>query len=75
MLCKMCSVNITSENVYSSDHRYCTTCGLKHTEYLKERKQTLASLREMNLESKIIQTKYLYLFVSAFFLRKIVAYG
>ena len=59
MLCKMCSVNITSENVYSSDHRYCTTCGLKHTEYLKERKQTLASLREMNLESKIIQTKYL----------------
>lgn len=59
MTCKICLKEITTENVYPTDHRYCTECGIKHTEFLKERKQTLTSLRKMNLESKIIQTKYL----------------
>ncbi len=59
MVCKKCLEELTTDNVYPSDHRYCITCGTEHTTYLSERRQTLASLREMNLESKIIQTKYL----------------
>ena len=59
MVCKMCLEKLTSANIYPSDHRYCTKCGTEHTAYLSERRQTLASLREMNLESKIIQTKHL----------------
>lgn len=59
MLCKKCMEELTSTNIYQSDHRYCITCGTEHSIYLSERRQTLASLREMNLESKIIQTKYL----------------
>ena len=59
MVCKKCLEELTATNIYPSDHRYCKTCGIKHTAYLSERRQTLTSLREMNLESKIIQTKYL----------------
>ena len=59
MVCKKCLEELTTNNVYPSDHRYCITCGTEHTAYLSERRQTLTSLREMNLESKIIQTKYL----------------
>ena len=59
MNCKVCDEELTGENVYPSDHRYCKACGEKHTAYLSERRQTLASLQEMNLESKIIQTKFL----------------
>ena len=59
MLCKVCNEEITINNFYPSDHRYCNACGIKHTEYLRERRETLLSLREMNLESKIIQTKFL----------------
>lgn len=59
MVCKKCLEELTADNVYPSDHRYCITCGTEHTTYLSERRHTLASLREMNLESKIIQTKYL----------------
>lgn len=50
---------LTSSNTYPSDHRYCIECGTEHAAYLSERRQALASLREMNLESKIIQTRYL----------------
>lgn len=59
MLCKKCSTELSKTNVYSLDPRYCIKCGKTHTAYLAERKHTLKSLREMNLESKIIQTKYL----------------
>lgn len=59
MVCKKCLKELTSANIYPSDHRYCITCGTEHTAYLAERRQTLTSLREMNLESKIIQTKHL----------------
>lgn len=59
MLCKICHEEITPDNVYLSDQRYCRLCGIRRAVYLNERRQTLASLREMNLESKIIQTKYL----------------
>lgn len=59
MVCKNCLENLTTDNFYPSDHRYCMICGTKHSAYLSERKQTLDSLRKMNLESKIIQTKYL----------------
>lgn len=45
--------------MYSADSRYCISCGKRHTEYLSYRRHTLTSLREMNLESKIIQSKYL----------------
>lgn len=59
MLCKNCQEELTANNVYQSDRRYCMTCGMDHAKYLSERRQTLTSLREMNLDSKIIQTKYL----------------
>ena len=57
--CKMCDEELTTNNLYPKDARYCNKCGLKHSIYILERKQTLSSLREMNLESKIIQTKFL----------------
>lgn len=59
MFCKECLKELTNDNIYPSDHRFCTTCGTKYTAYLSERRQTLSSLREMNLDAKIIQTKYL----------------
>ena len=59
MFCKDCFKELTINNTYTSDPRYCTICGTKHTAFLTERKETLASLRNMNLASKIIQTKFL----------------
>lgn len=59
MLCKKCFTELSKTNIYSLDPRYCIKCGKTHTTYLAERKHTLKFLREMNLESKIIQTKYL----------------
>lgn len=59
MICIMCNEELTEANVYPSDHRYCISCGKKHSEYLADRRQTLASLRAMNLDSKIIQTRFL----------------
>ena len=59
MICKKCLEELTADNVYLSDQRYCVTCGKEHATYLTARRQTLESLREMNLESKVIQTKYL----------------
>lgn len=50
---------LTTSNTYPSDRRYCIACGTEHSTYISERRKTLTSLREMNLESKIIQTKYL----------------
>ena len=59
MLCKKCMKELTTSNTYPSDRRYCIACGTEHSTYISERRKTLTSLREMNLESKIIQTKYL----------------
>jgi len=59
MYCKKCQIELNNNNMYQSDARYCRTCGEEHATYLSDRRQTLLSLREMNLESKIIQTKYL----------------
>ncbi|WP_374971695.1 phosphoadenosine phosphosulfate reductase family protein [Blautia producta] len=59
MVCKKCLEEITAANAYPLDRRYCLACGTEHAAYLSERRQTLTSLREMNLESKIIQTKHL----------------
>lgn len=59
MICKVCEEEITPNNLYPSDHRYCIKCGIEHKTYLLNRKQTLKSLRAMNLESKIIQTRTL----------------
>ena len=59
MFCKTCGEELSTQNTYSSDKRYCIKCGTEHAEFLKERRATLASLREMNLDSKIIQTKFL----------------
>lgn len=58
-ICKLCGVELTSVNTYFSDRRYCNPCGIKHADFLKERHITLKSLRDMNLDSKIIQSKYL----------------
>ncbi len=59
MFCIKCNEELNAENVYPSDHRYCISCGKEHADYLADRRRTLASLREMNLESKIVQTRYL----------------
>ena len=59
MNCKECGEILLSDNTYKNDKRYCITCGTKHAEYLAERRATLESLRQMNLDSKIIQTKFL----------------
>lgn len=59
MFCKNCGEELTSENIYSQDSRYCIKCGTEKSEYIAYRKETLKSLREMSLESKIVQTKYL----------------
>jgi hypothetical protein len=45
MLCNNCKEELTQDNVYPSDRRYCADCGQKHALYLQERRQTLASLR------------------------------
>ena len=58
-VCKTCGIELTPENIYHSDRRYCVNCGTNHADYLRDRHSTLQSLREMNLESKIIQSKYL----------------
>ena len=59
MICKKCLEEIAADDFYPSDHRFCMRCGTEQAEYLKDRRATLASLREMNLPSKIIQTKFL----------------
>ena len=59
MFCKKCDIELTNANIYPSDHRYCIWCGNEHAEFLAERRQTLKSLRAMNLDSKIILTKHL----------------
>lgn len=59
MICKNCYNEIDDGDFYPNDHRYCLRCGIERAEYLKDRRATLSSLREMNLPSKIIQTKFL----------------
>lgn len=59
MICKECGDELFSNNIYTVDRRYCITCGTKHSQFLKERNETLQSLQDMNLNSKIIQTEYL----------------
>ena len=57
--CIKCGTIISADNEYFKDHRFCIYCGEKNAERIKYRRDTLKSLQEMNLESKIIQTKYL----------------
>ena len=59
MICKKCLEEIAENDFFPSDHRYCMRCGTERSEFLKDRRDTLTSLREMNLPSKIIQTKFL----------------
>lgn len=59
MICKKCLEEIAESDFFPNDHRYCIRCGTERSEFLKDRRATLTSLREMNLPSKIIQTKFL----------------
>lgn len=59
MICKTCEIELTTDNAYLQDRRYCNKCGQKHAVYLAGRRIILGSLRNMNLESKIIQTQTL----------------
>lgn len=59
MICKTCGIELTTANTYASDHRYCKVCGTEHADFLQERRLTLQSLREMNLDSKIVQSRFL----------------
>ena len=58
-VCKICDNEYDDNMRYSRDSRYCKKCGTEHAEYLSYRRDTLASLRAMPLEAKIIQTKFL----------------
>lgn len=72
MICKNCFNEIEDGDFYPNDRRYCMRCGIERAEFLKDRRATLTSLREMNLPSKIIQTKFLiWQAVSEFGLEKI----
>lgn len=57
--CKNCQDEYGESLRYSKDSRYCKKCGEKRSEFLSYRRETLASLRSMSLEAKIIQTKFL----------------
>lgn len=58
-ICKICNKEYDDTMQFSRDSRYCKKCGEKHAEFLSYRRDTLASLRAMPLEAKIIKTKYL----------------
>ena len=58
-ICKKCDEEYDENMRYSRDSRYCKKCGEERTQYLTYRRDTLASLRSMPLEAKIIQTKFL----------------
>lgn len=58
-ICKICDEEYDENMRYNRDSRYCKECGKKHSDYLSFRRKTLASLRSMSLEAKIIQTKFL----------------
>ena len=47
------------DNYYEKDHRFCNECGANLQIYYQNRRDTLTSLRNMNLQSKIVQTKSL----------------
>lgn len=59
MFCKKCYLELDETNMYPKDKRFCLSCGKEHALFITERRQTLESLRSMNLESKIVQTKFL----------------
>ena len=59
MICKICHEEIAEGHLYPNDHKSCMKCGTERAEYLTDRRATLSSLRDMNLPSKIIQTKFL----------------
>lgn len=58
-ICKICNEEYDDIMQFSRDSRYCKKCGENHAEFLSYRRNTLASLRAMPLEAKIIQTKHL----------------
>ncbi len=59
MLCIKCNTLLTIDNRSASDHRYCNECWHQRSSFISERRRVLASLREMNLDAKIIQTRFL----------------
>lgn len=58
-ICKTCQEIYDDSMHYSKDSRYCIECGKDHAKFLSYRRDTLASLRSMSLEAKIVQTKFL----------------
>ena len=58
-ICKTCQEIYDDSMRYNKDSRYCVKCGTDHAEFLSYRRNTLASLRSMPLEAKIVQTKFL----------------
>lgn len=58
-ICKKCGDNFKENMRYKNDFRYCKKCGKERSDFFASRRDTLASLRSMPLEAKIIQTKYL----------------
>lgn len=59
MFCKTCGEEYPRSKMYPEDKRFCITCGIKHSEFLKDRRLTLQSYRSQSLNSKIAQTEML----------------
>ncbi len=55
--CKTCNCKLDEGNVFSSDTRYCSKCGMKKREFIAGRKLVLYSLRSLPLSGKVIKTK------------------
>lgn len=57
--CKNCYCELSQNNIFLSDSRYCNECGTKKREFINGRKFVLYSLRLMPLDCKITKTKHM----------------
>ena len=52
--CKECNTEITEENRYLFDYRYCLQCGIRHKNFVQGRKSKLRMLQALPLEIKTV---------------------
>lgn len=52
--CKECNIELTDENRYPPDHRYCIQCGIERKHFINGRKSKLKMLQALPLNIKIV---------------------
>lgn len=52
-VCKTCHVELTEQNKFQNDSRYCTSCGIKHRSFVSNRKTKLRMLQALPLDIKV----------------------